>query len=68
VASATARGAGRRVRRDLRDNNGEFAHAFGTDEVPESFLINRSGRIVAIERNELQSAFLAKAIKLAEST
>jgi cytochrome c biogenesis protein CcmG, thiol:disulfide interchange protein DsbE len=53
---------------DLRDDNGEFAHAFGTDEVPESFLINRSGRIVAIERNELQRAFLAKAIKLAEGT
>ena len=53
---------------DLRDDDGEFAHAFGTDEVPESFLINRSGRIVAIERNALQRAFLAKAIKLAEST
>jgi cytochrome c biogenesis protein CcmG, thiol:disulfide interchange protein DsbE len=53
---------------DLRDNNGEFAHAFGTDEVPESFLINRVGRIVAIERNELQKGFLAKAIRLAEST
>jgi cytochrome c biogenesis protein CcmG, thiol:disulfide interchange protein DsbE len=53
---------------DLRDDDGEFARAFGTDEVPESFLINRSGRIVAIERNELRSAFLTKAIKLAEGT
>jgi cytochrome c biogenesis protein CcmG/thiol:disulfide interchange protein DsbE len=53
---------------DVRDNNGEFAHAFGTDEVPESFLINRAGRIVAIERNALREPFLNKAIKLAEST
>jgi cytochrome c biogenesis protein CcmG, thiol:disulfide interchange protein DsbE len=50
---------------DLRDNTGDFARAFGTNEVPESFLIDREGRIVAIERGELQQNFLNKAIKLA---
>jgi cytochrome c biogenesis protein CcmG/thiol:disulfide interchange protein DsbE len=51
---------------DLRDNNGDFARAYGTNEVPESFLIDRDGRIVAIERGELEQKFLNKAIKLAE--
>jgi cytochrome c biogenesis protein CcmG/thiol:disulfide interchange protein DsbE len=52
---------------NLRDTTGEFAHAYGTDQLPESFVIDRSGDIVAISRGEIDQAFLSRAIKLAES-
>ncbi len=50
----------------LRDTTGEFAHAYGTDQLPESFVIDRSGHIVAISRGEIDEAFLDNAVKLAE--
>jgi cytochrome c biogenesis protein CcmG/thiol:disulfide interchange protein DsbE len=53
---------------NLRDTTGEFAHAYGTDQLPESFVIDRGGNIVAISRGEIDQAFLNKAIGLAEST
>lgn len=53
---------------NLRDTTGEFARAYGTDQLPESFVINRSGNIVAISRGEIDQAFLNKAIGLAESS
>lgn len=54
---------------NLRDNeNGDFAHAYGTDQLPESFIVNRQGRIVAISRGEIEESFLDKAVSLAEST
>ncbi|HTR72483.1 MAG TPA: redoxin domain-containing protein [Solirubrobacteraceae bacterium] len=52
----------------LRDTTGEFAHAYGTDQLPESFVIDRAGHIVAISRGEIEKGFLNKAIKLAETT
>ncbi len=58
----------------LRDTTGEFAHAYGTDQLPESFVIDRTGHIVAIHRGQIEkSAFeknglLNEAIKLAETT
>jgi cytochrome c biogenesis protein CcmG, thiol:disulfide interchange protein DsbE len=51
---------------NLRDTDGSFANAYGTDALPESFLIDRQGRIVALHRGEIQSAFLNRAIALAE--
>jgi cytochrome c biogenesis protein CcmG/thiol:disulfide interchange protein DsbE len=51
----------------LRDTTGDFAHAYGTDQLPESFLINRRGQIVAIRRGQVTSAFLKEAVKLAQS-
>jgi cytochrome c biogenesis protein CcmG, thiol:disulfide interchange protein DsbE len=51
----------------LRDTTGEFAHAYGTDQLPESFLIDRQGRITAISRGQVTSTFLQKAVKLAQS-
>jgi cytochrome c biogenesis protein CcmG, thiol:disulfide interchange protein DsbE len=51
---------------NLRDTTGEFAHAYGTDQLPESFVIDREGRIVAISRGEVDEAFLNRAISLAE--
>ncbi len=52
----------------LRDTTGEFAHSFGTRQVPESFLIDRQGRIVAIERGEIEQGFVKRALALADST
>lgn len=52
----------------LRDSTGEFASAYGTRQVPESFLIDREGDIVAISRGEIGPSFVKKAISLAEST
>jgi cytochrome c biogenesis protein CcmG/thiol:disulfide interchange protein DsbE len=51
---------------NLRDNNGAFAHAYGTDQLPESFILDRQGRIVAISRGEINQRFLKDALSLAE--
>jgi cytochrome c biogenesis protein CcmG, thiol:disulfide interchange protein DsbE len=51
---------------NLRDNDGTFARSYGTDQLPESFVIDRRGDIVAISRGELDRAFLNHAIALAE--
>jgi cytochrome c biogenesis protein CcmG/thiol:disulfide interchange protein DsbE len=53
---------------NLRDTNGDFAHAYGTDQLPESFVIDRHGHIVAISRGEIDQAFLNRAIALADSS
>jgi len=53
---------------NLRDTTGEFAHSYGTDELPESFVIDRHGHIVAIRRGEIDQTFLNQAIALAESS
>jgi cytochrome c biogenesis protein CcmG/thiol:disulfide interchange protein DsbE len=54
---------------NLRDNdNGDFAHAYGTDQLPESFIVDRHGEIVAIARGEIEQKFIDKAIRLAEGT
>ncbi len=53
---------------NLRDNNGDFAHSYGTDQLPESFIVNRQGRIVAIRRGEIEQSFLDSAVKLAEDS
>ena len=52
----------------LRDATGSFAQAYGTDQLPESFVIDRAGKVVAISRGEVDEQFLAKAEQLAEST
>jgi cytochrome c biogenesis protein CcmG/thiol:disulfide interchange protein DsbE len=53
---------------NLRDNAGSFAHAYGTDQLPETFIIDRAGRIVAISRGEIEQSFLNRALALAESS
>ncbi len=53
---------------NLRDNDGAFAHSYGTDRLPETFLIDRQGRVVALSRGEISEAFLKNAVKLAESS
>ena len=53
---------------NLRDNNGAFAHSYGTDQLPESFVIDRQGHIVAVSRGEIDQTFLNRAIALARSS
>jgi cytochrome c biogenesis protein CcmG, thiol:disulfide interchange protein DsbE len=52
----------------LRDVNGEVTHSYGTQALPESFLLDRSGRVVEISRGEVSQAFLASAVALAQSS
>jgi cytochrome c biogenesis protein CcmG/thiol:disulfide interchange protein DsbE len=51
---------------NLRDSDGNFAHSYGTDQLPESFVIDRHGHIAAISRGEIDQAFVNRAIALAE--
>lgn len=51
----------------LRDSTGSFAQSYGTDQLPESFVIDRSGKVVAISRGEVDQRFLAQAVRVAEN-
>ncbi len=53
---------------NLRDKSGEFANSYGTDQLPESFIVDRAGRIVAISRGEIQQPFVEQAVRLAEAS
>ena len=53
---------------NLRDNSGVFAHSYGTDQLPESFIVDRQGHIVEISRGEIEQGFLDRALALAESS
>ncbi len=52
----------------VRDTTGEFAHSYGTRQVPESFIIDRQGRIVAIARGQIEQGFVNRALTLAEGS
>jgi len=52
---------------NLRDSTGAFAHAYGTDQLPETFVIDRQGQVVWISRGEIDQAFLDRALALAQS-
>ncbi|HWX87224.1 MAG TPA: TlpA disulfide reductase family protein, partial [Solirubrobacteraceae bacterium] len=49
----------------LRDASGEFARAYGTNEIPETFVIDRHGHVVAISREEVSAAWLNRALTVA---
>ncbi len=46
----------------LRDVSGSFARAYGTTGVPESFVINRSGRVQALQRYQLTSQWVSQTL------
>jgi peroxiredoxin len=52
----------------LRDTSGDFAGAYGTNEIPETFVIDPRGHVVAISRQEIDEAFLNRAMSLAEGS
>lgn len=47
----------------LRDVSGSFVRAFGTTGVPETFVIDRQGRIAAVRRYQLAGNWLAQTVK-----
>jgi cytochrome c biogenesis protein CcmG/thiol:disulfide interchange protein DsbE len=47
----------------LRDVSGKFVSAFGTTGVPETFVIDRAGRIAAVSRGEVDSKWLQSALR-----
>jgi cytochrome c biogenesis protein CcmG, thiol:disulfide interchange protein DsbE len=53
---------------NLRDDDGVFAHSYGTDQLPESFIVDRQGQILAISRGEIDQAFINRAITIAQSS
>jgi cytochrome c biogenesis protein CcmG/thiol:disulfide interchange protein DsbE len=54
----------------VRDVSGNFVKGFGTTGVPETFVINRKGRIVALRRYQLAGNWLEQTMTrvLAQST
>lgn len=52
----------------LHDVSGEMASAYGTRQIPESFLIGREGRIYDIARGPIENAFAQRAVQLAKGT
>jgi cytochrome c biogenesis protein CcmG/thiol:disulfide interchange protein DsbE len=53
---------------NLRDDTGDFAHSYGTDQLPESFIIDRTGHVVALSRGEIGQSFIDKAVALARTS
>jgi cytochrome c biogenesis protein CcmG, thiol:disulfide interchange protein DsbE len=46
----------------VRDVSGNFVRSFGTTGVPETFVINRQGRIVAVRRYQLDGTWLRQTL------
>jgi cytochrome c biogenesis protein CcmG, thiol:disulfide interchange protein DsbE len=46
----------------MRDVSGNFVRSFGTTGVPETFIINRQGKIVAIRRYQLAGNWLQQTV------
>lgn len=46
----------------IRDVNGNLARAFGASGIPETFVINRQGRIVALQREQLAGPWLQQTV------
>ena len=50
----------------VRDVNGTLAASYATKALPETFVLDRRGRVVDLRRGEIDQAFLNRAIALAE--
>jgi cytochrome c biogenesis protein CcmG/thiol:disulfide interchange protein DsbE len=46
----------------VRDVSGNFVRGFGTTGVPETFVINRQGKIVALQRSQLDGTWLKQTL------
>jgi cytochrome c biogenesis protein CcmG, thiol:disulfide interchange protein DsbE len=53
---------------NLRDDDSVFAHSYGTDRLPESFIIDRRGKVIAVSRGVIDQSFLNRALALAQSS
>jgi len=52
----------------VRDVDTELAEQYGTRNLPETFVLDREGRIVAVSRGQVSQEFLDRAIAKAERT
>lgn len=52
----------------VRDVDGKLADSYGTKALPETFVIDRSSRIVGVSRGEVSRRFLTSAIARARSS
>lgn len=52
----------------VRDVDGKLAQSYGTKALPETFVIDRSSRIVGVSRGEINQKFLTSAIARAQSS
>ena len=50
----------------LRDVDGTLADSYGTKALPETFVVDRQGRVVSLSRGEVNQAFIDRAVALAE--
>jgi|SRR5947209_3088584 len=46
----------------VRDVNGSFVHSWGVDAVPETFVIDRRGRVAALRRFQLAGNWLQRTV------
>ena len=47
----------------VRDVSGNFARAWGANGIPETFVIDRSGRVAALRRYQLSGTWLQQTVK-----
>jgi cytochrome c biogenesis protein CcmG/thiol:disulfide interchange protein DsbE len=52
----------------VRDTDTDLAHKYGTNKLPETFVLDRQGRVVAISRGQISQGFLDQAIAKAKAT
>jgi cytochrome c biogenesis protein CcmG, thiol:disulfide interchange protein DsbE len=52
----------------MRDLETKLAHQYGTNKLPETFVLDRKGRIVAISRGQISDDFLTAAIAKAKAS
>jgi cytochrome c biogenesis protein CcmG, thiol:disulfide interchange protein DsbE len=52
----------------VRDDRLQLAPKYGTTKLPETFVINPAGRIVALSRGQIDDRFLSRAIARAEAS
>lgn len=50
----------------LRDVGTDLAHEFGTRNLPETFVLDRQGRVVAVSRGQVSQKFLDNALAQAQ--
>ena len=46
----------------VRDVNGDFVRSFGTDAVPETFVINRQGKVQAVRREPVTAQWFRQTL------
>jgi cytochrome c biogenesis protein CcmG, thiol:disulfide interchange protein DsbE len=52
----------------LRDDRLDLAPKYGTTALPETFVLDKAGHVVAMSRGEVSQAFLARAIDRAQAS